>query len=124
MPNGGECLNLKTTNQDKKMEAATCETWPVDADHDETAKRIIARSQMSQINEFAGTFCAKCRKQMRVTMAYKCRWCGVWYCHQCGADHFGPESKRTADAPADGKPDGQEENDKSPDAGKNGKAND
>jgi hypothetical protein len=67
--------------------------YPPDADHDAAVKTTIARMQMQHIIDFMGCFCAKCHTQMRVTMAYKCRWCGVWYCHKCAAGHFGPDTE-------------------------------
>lgn len=78
-----------------RRSAAAC--YPLDVDGDCTSKRVIGRMQMDHINTFAGCFCAKCHKQMRITMAYKCRWCGVWYCHQCAAVHFGPDHTHSQD---------------------------
>ena len=70
----------------------TTADMPPDEDNNEEVKTIIARIQTHHIRETMGTFCAKCHNQMRVTMAYKCRWCAVWYCHQCAALHFGPDT--------------------------------
>lgn len=70
----------------------TTADMPPDQDNNEEVKTIIGRIQTHHICETMGTFCAKCRKQMRITMSYKCRWCGVWYCHQCAALHFGPDT--------------------------------
>ncbi len=70
----------------------TVDDMPADKDYDEDTKTAIARVQIEHIREFSACFCAKCRIHTRVTMAYKCRWCGVWYCHRCAATHFGPDT--------------------------------
>lgn len=82
----------------------TTADMPPDEDNNEEVKTTIARIQTHQIRETMGTFCAKCHKQMRVTMAYKCRWCAVWYCHQCAASHFGPDTSANTVGQATAKP--------------------
>jgi len=67
----------------------TVNAMPPDEDGNEIVKTTIAKIQMMQIHQFMACFCAECHKQARITAAYKCRWCGVWYCHQCAAKHFG-----------------------------------
>lgn len=61
---------------------------PPDKDYCRDTKTTIARIQMAELINSNHCHCASCHAQAKVTMAYKCRWCGVWYCHKCAEKHF------------------------------------
>lgn len=33
--------------------------------------------------------CAKCGRETRIFYAYRCRWCGFYFCPVRAAEHFG-----------------------------------
>ncbi len=35
--------------------------------------------------------CAECGKSIRIFYAYRCRWCGFYFCPVCADTHFGPD---------------------------------
>lgn len=36
--------------------------------------------------------CAECGREIRIFYAYRCRWCGFYFCPACAAQHFGPDA--------------------------------
>lgn len=64
------------------------EDQPQDLDGDGTAKTAIARIQRDHLHEAKACFCARCRLSTPLGLAYKCRFCAVWYCHGCALIHF------------------------------------
>lgn len=53
--------------------------------------------QLSMIKEQAGwgmaadktTVKCGCHKQVKLIYAYRCLYCGIWYCRDCAQEHFG-----------------------------------
>lgn len=35
--------------------------------------------------------CAECGQEIRIFYAYRCRWCGFYFCPICADKHFGPD---------------------------------
>ena len=35
--------------------------------------------------------CAECGRAIRMFYAYRCRWCGFYFCPACADKHFGPD---------------------------------
>lgn len=53
--------------------------------------------QLSMIKEQSGwgftadktTIKCGCHKQVKLIYAYRCLYCGIWYCRECAQEHFG-----------------------------------
>ena len=53
--------------------------------------------QLSMIKEQSGwgmtadkvTVKCGCNKQVKLIYAYRCLYCGIWYCRSCAQEHFG-----------------------------------
>lgn len=61
---------------------------PPDQDHNAEVKTTIARMQLTDHLAGREVACGKCKIPRPMHSQYRCRWCGVWYCHACGAEHF------------------------------------
>lgn len=65
------------------------------------AKRVTVRKQYEEI--FASnTVTCSCGKGLDLKSAFKCRWCGEYYCAKCGEEHFAPEDEGFDDVPEEG----------------------
>jgi hypothetical protein len=59
-----------------------------------TERRAIMREQLRAVSALVKdeTFiCAECGRKIRIFYAYRCRWCGFYFCPSCASDHFGPD---------------------------------
>lgn len=63
---------------------------PTDVDFDPAIKTEIAQRQMEDHLEGRQIACAMCRWERPMHTFYRCRYCGVWYCHSCALVHFAP----------------------------------
>lgn len=45
--------------------------------------------QMKMAYEEDRMMCAECTCTVDLPLAYRCYYCGKWYCFDCAADHFG-----------------------------------
>lgn len=132
MPNGGECRNLKTTNQDKKMETTTKEDMEKRL-RDALEQMIEARNERDEKWTHYVNLARRFRNMqihvqlMRSDAEHNVGYWDLPEVADLKKFHEGKlsaceeilqwiglaissDSKRAADAPADGKPDGQEEN--------------
>jgi hypothetical protein len=56
--------------------------------------RATMRGQLTDImgmpaHKTLGVNCPDCDKRIALVMAYRCAYCGVWFCHTCAQVHFG-----------------------------------
>jgi hypothetical protein len=63
---------------------------PTDVDFAPDIKTEIAKRQMEDHLQGREIACAMCRWERPMHTFYRCRYCGVWYCHSCALAHFGP----------------------------------
>jgi len=63
---------------------------PPDEDFNPGRKREIAALQLRDHLAARRIKCAKCSDEYQLQSLYRCRFCGVWYCHRCADVHFGP----------------------------------
>jgi hypothetical protein len=57
--------------------------------------RAILKTQYLAVYQAVGEahlFCAECGKRTPILSAYRCRWCGFWFCPSCADKHFGPDA--------------------------------
>jgi hypothetical protein len=55
----------------------------------DAAKRARVAAQLRQVGTAARVTCG-CGKTLPILLAYRCFWCGEWFCPACARDHFGP----------------------------------
>jgi len=41
----------------------------------------------------SGTVTCICNKDVELMAAYRCLHCGIWFCRECGEEHFGPDAQ-------------------------------
>lgn len=58
------------------------------SDEDKKIIRDILKLQLRDILAHKDTRCAKCRRVIKIWKAYKCFYCGLWFCHTCAGPHF------------------------------------
>ncbi len=61
----------------------------------EPSKELMAtlKSQLPQARAAsAGKVTCVCSRNVELLAAYRCLHCGVWFCRQCGVEHFGPDT--------------------------------
>lgn len=55
----------------------------------ELEARIAEMSSTRTLAETGETPCGGCRKVVTPVDGYRCFHCGLWFCRDCGRDHFG-----------------------------------
>jgi len=59
---------------------------------DTEEKRVLLRKQYEEATH-EGTITCACGWQRALTMAYRCLYCGVYFCQPCAELHFGQTIK-------------------------------
>ena len=57
-------------------------------------RRVIMREQLLAVKRLVKDetlACAECGRQTPIFYAYRCRWCGFYFCPTCASHHFGPD---------------------------------
>lgn len=63
------------------------------------AKRAQYRRQFTELHEQPDVFVTcDCGHRLPVKHAYRCYFCGIWFCAKCAEDHFGPRPQHNEDA--------------------------
>ena len=50
---------------------------------------VVLQEQWAQATEYGSIYCAGCGLRRHLTLAYRCLYCGIWYCAGCAEAHFG-----------------------------------
>ena len=56
-------------------------------------ERIIIGQTMRATRHDFKIWCGCCMKDISIVMAYRCLYCGIWFCRKCGKIHFGDNKK-------------------------------
>jgi len=72
-------------------------------DAERMQSRVTMRGQLADImgvpaHATLGVNCPDCGKRIALVLAYRCAYCGVWFCHTCAQVHFGMRSDDRANA--------------------------
>lgn len=64
--------------------------------------RATMRGQLTDImgvpaHKTLGVNCPDCGTRIALVMAYRCAYCGVWFCHTCAQVHFGMRAPDVTD---------------------------
>ena len=51
------------------------------------AKRTALRRSLREMRDTGVTACGGCQRQVG-WKAYRCFYCGFWFCRRCGSKHF------------------------------------
>jgi len=70
--------------------------WREASPEDIEANRIILRRQYQELHDQQQGPCAtkviwitcRCGKKITLMHAYRCLYCGIWFCKDCAEDHF------------------------------------
>ncbi|MCE5279408.1 MAG: hypothetical protein ABFD92_02165 [Planctomycetaceae bacterium] len=63
---------------------------PNKSDNGLGALRELLSDQIREVRETGWVTCP-CGRTLHLMMAYKCLYCGLWFCKECATRHFGPE---------------------------------
>ena len=59
--------------------------------YDTATNDEVVNHQLKEINDPIRPFvrCPGCLKKLRMDQAYRCLYCGIWWCEKCAETHFG-----------------------------------
>jgi len=60
-------------------------------------QRKILHGQIKTATRLNAIACGNCDQELSVLNAYKCFYCGIWFCRKCGGEHFGEAGEGTDD---------------------------
>ena len=66
---------------------------PARTDDEYRLKRVLTRRQIESVRLGEYVPCP-CGRKIDLSAAYKCLFCGVWFCRTCAERHFGPQRGR------------------------------
>lgn len=74
------------------MNAATTDGGITQEQYDRNVLTIQAQTgELGQAHFALRVTCGGCGQKVRLWRAYRCYYCGIYFCEQCAAVHFGGE---------------------------------
>lgn len=63
-------------------------------EHDDICrKRALLKKQLKEAMATNGVTCECGHHIKHLAYAYRCRWCGLFFCRQCAGKHFGKDEE-------------------------------
>lgn len=71
----------------------------LDFEYDRMTNLEIVYHQLKEIKDPIRPFVrCPCLKKLELEHAYKCLYCGIWFCEKCAEQHFGKTKKEHLEA--------------------------